>query len=167
MIYVNSSDMPGGVTTKGFEKTFEALSISYGQSRKIGSRVGQTGRVDTSLAKVNEVIITKPYDVASTKAFEFSYSGKLLSKIVISLVRQDSSGPITYSEITLEDVVVSNYEFGIQPSAINDESTNNKPVETIAFNWGKMTVKNTPPGKDGTAGTPASTGWNLETNSKM
>ena len=161
-IYLKSDDIQGAVTAKGFEKTFELQSLTYGQTRNVGSRVGKTGKVDSSLAHIHEVVVTKNYDVSSTKLFEFSFSGKLLAKMVISLVRQDSSGPITYSEITLEDVVISGYQFGATGGAGNDE-----PSETVTLNYGKITIKNTPPGKDGTAGTPASAGWNVETNSKI
>jgi type VI secretion system Hcp family effector len=161
-IYVKSSDIPGNVTAKGFENTFEALSLTYGQTRNVGSRAGKIGKADSSLATIEEVVFTKPYDVASTKLFELSFSGKLLTSIVVSLVRQESSGPVTYSEITLEDVVISNYQFNATGGAGHDE-----PVETVNLNYGKITIKNTPPNADGTAGSPSSAGWNLETNSKI
>src|SRR5579862_5346955 len=94
-IYLKSDDIQGAITTKGFEKTFELLSFSFGHVRNVGSRVGNTGKVDSSLANIQELVFTKHHDVASTKLFEYSFSGKLLSKLVISLVRQDATGPIT------------------------------------------------------------------------
>ncbi|HQT63791.1 MAG: hypothetical protein B7Z75_02080 [Acidocella sp. 20-57-95] len=161
-IYLKSADIQGSVTTKGFENTFEVLSATFGQQRSVGSRVGKVGTVDSSLSAVSEVVITKIYDVASTKLFELSFSGKILGNMVISFVRQDQTGPITYSEITLTDVVISNYQFAGLGGAGTDA-----PTETINLNWGTFSIKNTPAAKDGTAGTPSTTGWNLGTNSKI
>jgi type VI secretion system secreted protein Hcp len=158
-IYVKSDDIPGPIEVKDFEKTFEVDSISYGVSRMIGSRTG-VYKADSKLIDISDFALMKRYDSASTKLLTESFAGKLMPKWVISLTRQDNESAITYCEITLEDVVIASYS----SAAANGGG---EPTESISLSFGKITVKNTPAKADGTAGTPASTGWNRLANTKI
>jgi type VI secretion system secreted protein Hcp len=160
-IYLKSSDIPGAVTAKGFENTFEIQSISYGITRNIGSRIGTTAS-DSSVANLSEISLSKQLDVASTKLFAASLDGKILSSMVISFVRQNAAGPETFLEITLGNVIVSSFS----TSGVGGATTE-APTETFTLNYGTISVKNTPPKADGSAGTPATTGWNRVQNMKM
>jgi type VI secretion system secreted protein Hcp len=158
-IYVKSDDIPGPIEVKGFENTFEVDSLSYGVSRTIGPRTG-VYKADSKLIDITDVTLVKRYDSASTKLLTESFAGKLMSKWVISLTRQDNTAAITYCEITLEDVVITSYSAAAA-------SGNGEPTESFSLSFGKITVKNTPAKSDGTAGTPASTGWNRVSNTKI
>ena len=160
-IYLKSTDIEGGVTTKGFEKTFELESISFGVTRNVGSRVGKTV-TDSSLGVISEISISKVYDVASTKLFANAFSGAILKTMVISLCRQDKAGPQVYSEITLGNVIIAGYNI----SGMGGEGSP-APQESINLNYSTISIKNTPIKEDGSQGTPATTGWSLITNAAM
>jgi type VI secretion system secreted protein Hcp len=160
-IYLKSSDIPGAVTATGFTNTFEILSIGYGLSRDVGSRSGVLA-TDASVANFSEVSLTKNLDVASTKLFAASLNGAILATMVISFVRQDASGPATYLEITLGNVIVSSYQLGGVGGA-----TTAAPTESFTLNYSTISVKNTPINAQGAAGSPATAGWNVGTNTKM
>ncbi len=161
-IYIKSSDIPGAVTTKGFEQTFEVLSVQYGVSRAIGSRAGVTTS-DSSTATVSEIVCTKILDAASLKLFSASLNGAILPSMTLSMVRQDAAaGPTTFLELDLGNVIVSNYQL----NGVGGTSTAS-PTETFNLNYGTITAKVTLPNADGSAGTPASYGYNVGTMSKM
>jgi type VI secretion system secreted protein Hcp len=64
-IYMNWDKVPGGVTTKGFEKWIELTSFQWGVGRGIGSAMGgATGR-ESSIPSVSEIVVTKLMDSSS------------------------------------------------------------------------------------------------------
>jgi type VI secretion system secreted protein Hcp len=159
--YLKSSDIPGNVTAKGYENTFELLSLSWGVTRNISSRAGKT-QADGGVAVISELVCTKRFDFASSKLFSNAFSGTNLSKLTLFLTRQDKSGPITYIQIDLTDVIVSAYSF----SAVGGEGTT-VPEETFNLNYGSISITNTPPKADGTPGSPSTSGWNVTQNVKL
>jgi type VI secretion system secreted protein Hcp len=160
-IYIKSSDVPGKVTAKGRENTFELLTCTYGVTRTIGSRVGKSN-ADGGIAVISEIVCTKLWDSSSTKLFQNAFAGTALAKMEIVFTRQDASESLVYLKLELEKVIVSSYELsaaGGEASAV--------PTETFTLNYGKINVTGTPPKADGTPDSPASTGWDVLLNTKV
>jgi type VI protein secretion system component Hcp len=66
--------------------------------------------------------------------------------------------------VTLQNVLISGYELDHdERTHSQEEGANRKPLEKVTFNYAHIEVKNTPYSKDHKAGSPVSTGYNLET----
>jgi type VI secretion system secreted protein Hcp len=141
-IYVKytSPSITGGVTTKGYDSPaqFEVNSLQFG----IG-RGGSTNREATT-PSVSEIVMTKVLDEASGGLIKEAYSGAGKATAVISFVRTDGGGGVTYLEMTLTNVMLSGYSIS---------SGGDKPSESISFNFTKIETKIIPQNADGTPGT--------------
>ena len=145
-IYVKYSTptINGGVTTQGYAKQFEVNSLQFGIGRGVGSPIGGTTNREATTPSVSEIVMTKVLDEASGGLIKEAYSGAGKATAVISFVRTDGGGGVTYLEMTLSDVMLSGYSIS---------SGGDKPTESISFNFTKIETKIIPQNADGTPGT--------------
>jgi type VI secretion system secreted protein Hcp len=160
-IYIKSSDIPGNVTAKGQENTFELMSVEYGVTRTIGSRVGKAN-ADGGIAQFSEIVCTKNWDAATPKLSAAVFSGTALASMEIHYTRQDGDQSLQYILVKLEKVIVSSYSI-----ASSGGEGSGVPVETFSLNYGSIAVTNTPPKPDGSLGTPSTNGFDLINNKKI
>jgi type VI secretion system secreted protein Hcp len=145
-IYVKytSPGITGGVTTKGYENQFEVTSLQFGIGRGVGSPIGGTTNREATTPSVSEIVVTKMLDEASGGLVKEAYSGAGKATAVISFVRTDASGGVTYLEMTLTNVMLSGWSIS---------SGGDKPTESLSFNFTKIETKIIPQKADGTPGT--------------
>jgi len=145
-IYVKytTPDIKGGVTTKGYETQFEVTSLQFGIGRGVGSPIGGTTNREATTPSVSEIVVTKMLDEASGGLIKEAYSGAGKAKAVISFVRTDAKGGVSYLEMTLTDVMLSGWSIS---------SGGDKPTESLSFNFTKIETKIIPQKADGTPGT--------------
>jgi type VI secretion system secreted protein Hcp len=137
-IYVKytSPSITGGVTTKGYDSPaqFEVNSLQFGIGRGVGSPTGGSTNREATTPSVS----------ASGGLIKEAYSGAGKATAVISFVRTDGGGGVTYLEMTLTNVMLSGYSIS---------SGGDKPSESISFNFTKIETKIIPQNADGTPGT--------------
>jgi len=145
-IYVKytSPNITGGVTTKGYAGQFEVTSFQHGIGRGVGAATGGTTNREASTPSVSEIVLSKNLDEASGALVKEAYSGAGKATAVISFVRTDGGGGVTYLEYTLTNVMLSGYSIS---------SGGDKPTESISLNFTKIETKITPQNADGTPGT--------------
>jgi len=145
-IYVKykSPDISGGVTTKGYEKQFELTKLQFGIGRGVGSPTGADTNREATTPSVSEIVGSKNLDEASGALIKESLSGAGKATAVISFVRTDAKGGVTYLELTLTNVMLSGWSIS---------SDGDKPTESISFNFTKIELKIIPQKADGSAGT--------------
>jgi len=145
-IYVKytSPNITGGVTTKGYEKQFEVSSLQFGIGRGVGSPVGGTTNREATTPSVSEIVVTKNLDEASGALVKEAYSGAGKATAVISFVRTDGGGGVTYLELTLTNVMLSGWSIS---------SGGDRPTESLSLNFTKIETKIIPQNADGTPGT--------------
>jgi type VI secretion system secreted protein Hcp len=139
-----SPNIDGGVTTTGYTKQIELNSFQFGVGRGVGSPTGSSSNREASTPSVSEVTVSKVLDEATGNLIKEAYSGAGKATAVISFVRTDGGGGVTYLEYTLSNVMLSGYSIS---------SGGDKPVESISLNFTKIETKITPQNEDGTAGT--------------
>ncbi len=144
----------GGVTTTGYEKQFEVISFQFGIGRGVGSPTGGSTNREASTPSVSEITLSKNLDEASGNLVKEAFSGAGKATAVISFVRTDANGGVTYLEYTLSNVMVSGYSIS---------SGGDKPQESISLNFTKVEVKITPQNADGTPGTAFPVTYDLST----
>ena len=155
-IYVKYTNptIDGGVTTKGYEKQFEVHSFQFGIGRGVGSPTGGSTNREASTPSVSEIVMTKDLDEASGNLIKEAYSGAGKATAVISFVRTDGGGGVTYLEYTLTDVMLSGYSIS---------SGGDRPSESISLNFTKIETKIIPQKADGTVGTAFPVTYDLAT----
>jgi type VI secretion system secreted protein Hcp len=145
-IYMKYStpDINGGVTTQGYANQIEINSFQFGIGRGVGSPTGGSTNREASTPSVSEITLTKVLDEASGGLIKEAYSGAGKATVVLSFVRTDGGGGVSYLEYTLSDVMLSGYSIS---------SGGDKPSESISLNFVKIETKIIPQNKDGTPGT--------------
>jgi type VI secretion system secreted protein Hcp len=147
-IYVKYTNpgITGGVTTKGYDSPaqFEVNSFQFGIGRGVGSPTGGSTNREATTPSVSEIVMTKNLDEASGGLVKEAYSGAGKATAVISFVRTDGGGGVTYLEYTLTNVMLSGYSIS---------SGGDKPSESISLNFTKIETKIIPQKADGTPGT--------------
>lgn len=140
----SSPDIKGGVTTQGYAGQIELNSFQFGIGRGVGSPTGATGNREASTPSVSEIVVTKNLDEATGNIIKEAYSGAGKATAIISFVRTDGGGGVTYLEYTLSNVMLSGYSVS---------SGGDKPSESVSLNFTKIETKITPQKEDGTPGT--------------
>jgi type VI secretion system secreted protein Hcp len=155
-IYVKytSPAIDGGVNTKGDEKQFEVNSFQFGVGRGVGSPTGGSTNREASTPSVSEIVLTKALDEATGNLIKEAYSGAGKATAVISFVRTDGGGGVTYLEFTLSDVMLSGWSIS---------SGGDRPSESLSLNFTKIETKIIPQNADGTAGTAFPVTYDLAT----
>jgi type VI secretion system secreted protein Hcp len=144
----------GGVTTEGYTKQIEVNSFQFGIGRGVGSPTGSSTNREASTPSVSEIVVTKSLDEASGNLIKEAYSGAGKATAVISFVRTDGGGGVSYLEYTLSNVMLSGYSIS---------SGGDKPSESISLNFTKIETKIIPQNTDGTTGTAFPVTYDLST----
>lgn len=103
----------------------DILSWSWGASNPTTVGGGGAGSGKVSM---HDISITKKIDKASPLLYSFAKSGKRVKNMVLTV----SNGGSDYLKIKMSDVMVSSYGLSGQG--------NNQPIESVSFNFSKITV---------------------------
>jgi type VI secretion system secreted protein Hcp len=155
-IYVKYTNptINGGVTTQGYAQQFEVNSFQFGIGRGVGSPTGGSTNREATTPSVSEIVMSKSLDEATGNLIKEAFSGAGKATAVISFVRTDAGGGVTYLEYTLTNVMLSGYSIS---------SGGDKPTESISLNFTKVEIKITPQNADGTPGTAFPVTYDLST----
>lgn len=156
-VYMKFQGINGAVTTKGYEKWIECSSFNFGLGRAIGTAARSSINREGSEPHFSEVMVTKPYDVASVKLIEDGWGGHLDNKVEFKFTTTVKDGVQHYLSIELEKCGVSGYQV-----SASEQGT---PSESISLNYAKITINHV--GMDSKAtGTPVRAGYDLEKMAK-
>jgi type VI secretion system secreted protein Hcp len=158
-IYVKFGAVKGSATAEGYKDQFEVYSISWGDSRNIGTSTGSTGGRNPSTPAFQDFQMSKGLDLASNDLFLQSVSMAATDTVVISHVRTDEAGPQLYLEYTLYNVLISSYSVG--------GSGDDRPQENLSLNFSKIQIKYVPEDETGKAGTPKTITYDLTLHKKV
>lgn len=157
-IYMKFEGVKGAVATGKYAGWIELESCQLGVHRSINSPVGRGANREAATPSVNEIVITKYQDIASSDLFKASlYGGG--KKVTIDFVKSDKDGLNSYMTIELENTLVSSYNISGHGGGVND-----KPMESLSLNFTKITFSTQskdPPAKPSPSQTKAT--WDLGT----
>ncbi|MEM1141405.1 MAG: type VI secretion system tube protein Hcp [Pseudomonadota bacterium] len=152
-IYMKMDGVNGAVTASGYEKQVALDGLSFGCSRVVSMRVGDSGNRSENLPDFNEVMCTKSTDESSFGILKEAVSGRSGKTVEIAVVEAGEK-PTEYVKYTLKDVIVSHYDMS---------SSGDQPVESFQLSYTDVEVKFTPTDKSGAAGGPGIVGFDLAT----
>lgn len=116
----------------------------------VGGGGGGTGKVN-----VHDVYFTSTLSKASPLLMEAVATGKHIPNGTL-YVRKAGKNRQEFYQIKLSDVIVTSYKTGA--------ANNSMPTDEFSVDFAKYQVQYTPQNADGSAGTPITTGWDIEQN---
>jgi len=146
-MFLKIEGVEGESKDKAHGKEIDVLFLNWSSAMQ-SSRAGAAGTVKAS---VEDVSVTKYIDKATPKLFESLATGKHIAEAKI-VVRSTGGNPVEYLKYTLRDVMISSYSTG-------GSSGDDRPTESISFNYGKIEVEYTEIKADGTPGKVTVQGW--------
>ena len=145
-MFLKIEGVEGESKDKAHGKEIDVLFLNWSSAMQ-SSRAGAAGTVKAS---GEDVSVTKYIDKATPKLFESLATGKHIAEAKI-VVRSTGGNPVEYLKYTLLDVMISSYSTGA--------SGEDRPTESISFNYGKIEVEYTELNPDGTPGKVTVRGW--------
>lgn len=133
-IYMMFGDVKGRVTTDKFKDWIELTSFQKGVGRAVGSGAGGSQR-EGSNPTISEVIVTKPFDPASSALFNDAIAGNFDTTVHIKFTATTKNGVDTFLHYELKNCGLSSYTLS---------STGDNPTETIALNFTNMMIAPSP-----------------------
>jgi type VI secretion system secreted protein Hcp len=128
--YLKIDGVPGESSMTGFEDQIEVLSYSHGIVQPSAGSRSSAGGGTTGRCEHHDFTIVKEVDKATPLICGKCSDGKHIDNVVLTLCRAGGTTPVAFMEIKMTDVVISS----VQPSG----SKEGLPIESVAFNYGKI-----------------------------
>ncbi len=156
--YLKISSIPGESTAANFKDWIEVLSFAHHVSQPAAASVSTAGGASVGRCEHGDFTINKELDKASPLLAQQCSEGKHIPEVTLVLCRSTEGGQVQYMEYKLTETIISSVAVSGQSQGL--------PVETVAFNYGKIEWKYTIQKRAGGGGGGNTTGsWNLQTNS--
>ncbi len=160
--FLKIDGIPGESTDDKHKDWIEVLSYGFGINQPTSATASSSGGATAERANFQDFSITKALDKASPKLAQACADGSHIKEITLTLNRAGGD-KVKYMEYKLSECVVSAYHDG--GSSGGSETL---PIETVAFNYGKITWTYTQQKRaDGSGGGQVAGGWDLEKNKKV
>ncbi len=152
--YMKVTGADGDVTEEGHKNWIELVECHWNMSRTIRSAVGVGKNRESSSAYVSEMTVTKYIDKASKGVANLAFVGKA-GDIQVDHTRVDKGKEATYRSYKLSDAIISS----LTVTAVGTE----RATEVLTLNHTKIEIKDYDENPDGSAGSPSTTTYNLQT----
>jgi len=154
--FLKMDNIKGESATKGHENAIEINSFSFGVTHP-GSTSGGGG-VTLGKAVFSSFNFNKLYDASSPPLLTAAVSGKHIGEATFSFRRTGTDKSDDFLTITLEEVLVTEYQQG---------GTKEPPLlEGVGLDAEKMTIEYRPQNSDGSLGTAVKASYDLKQNVK-
>lgn len=158
--FLKIDGVPGESTDEKHKDWIEILSFSFGASQP-ASVSSATGGRTAERVNIQDFSSVKVIDKASPMLFLHCCDGKHVPKVEVEVCEAGGNKHI-YLKYTFENVIVSSVRPG--GTAQGGEA---KPVEEVAFNFGRVKMEYTPLSHTGQPLGKVASGWDLEANKKL
>ena len=153
--YMKINGIDGDVTARGHENWIELKTIDFSVTRSISTEPGRIADREGTRPLVSEIHLTKKMDKSSPLIFSEACVGKAKPEVLIDICQtSDSLSP--YTQLTLNNVIVSSYEMKLDP-----DTSGPYPYEHVRLSYDKIELKYTPYGPDNKPESPIPAGYDL------
>ncbi|WP_313646562.1 type VI secretion system tube protein Hcp [Pseudomonas sp.] len=151
--YLKIDGIPGEALDDKHKDWIEVLGYQYGATQATSATASSSGGASSERVNLSDFTIRKYVDKASAKAFEACCKGQHIKEVVLN-VNRAGGDKVTYLTITLEEVVISSFNF-----------LGNLPMEEIKFNFSRIKTTYTQQKRsDGAGGGKVTGGWDRSLN---
>jgi type VI secretion system secreted protein Hcp len=152
-IYMNYDGIKGDVTEGGHKEWILLESCQLGVHRSIRSAAGRGANREASAPSVNEIVVTKQQDCASTELFKASLWGEG-KKVKIDFCKTDDKKIEVFMNVELENTLVSSY-------SSSGHGGGDRPMESLSLNFTKITFVTTAMDEKNATAKPQRAMWDL------
>ncbi|HCL5346081.1 TPA: type VI secretion system tube protein Hcp [Salmonella enterica] len=156
-IFLKLDNIKGESQAEGFEDQIEIMSYSHNVAMQVRNDVSPAERT-FGRAHVGEMSLTKLVDFATPVLNEYCCSGRVVSKAVLTLCRNDDGKMQPFIVYILTNVLIS--QLSVSGGA------GGKPVETMSLNFTKIEWQITARQSEGAQQESRSSVWDLAMNQK-
>ena len=149
--FLQIDGIQGEATSAGFENTIDIYSYSWGMSNPTTTVGGATGKV-----VINDFHFTKRLDKASPVLMLHCATGEHIPQVSFVFRKAGVDRNVVYYRVTFQDVLVSSFQIG-------GSSGEDRPMESLSFNFAKVKVDYFQQDATGGTGAPVTFGWDLAT----
>lgn len=153
--YIEIEGIPGEALDAAYKDCIEITGYGFGMHQSTSATASSSGGASSGRTSLSDFTFTKALDKASCKIIETVCAGKHLKEVILSLHRAGGD-KVKYFEITLEEVIISNY---------SQNANDGIPTETVSLNYGRIKTTYTQQKRsDGTGAGNVSGGWDRINN---
>ncbi|MGZ9708511.1 Hcp family type VI secretion system effector [Pseudomonas sp. GNP013] len=153
--YIKIEGIPGEALDDQHKDWIEITGYHFGTHQSTSATASSSGGASSGRTTVSDFSFTKALDKASCKLIEASCAGQHLKEVVLTLHRAGGE-KLKYFEITLEEVIISDY---------SHSAADGVPTETISLNYGRIKTTYTQQKRgDGSGGGNVTGGWDRINN---
>jgi type VI secretion system secreted protein Hcp len=157
--FLKIDGIPGESTDAKHKDWIEILQYKHSITQPV-SVASATGGRTAERVNMGDFRISKVLDKSTPLLALAVCDGRHISKIEVELC-EAGGNKHSYMKYTMENVIISSVTPG------GGKGSDTKPLEEVAFNFGKINWDYTPMDASGNPGSPQRSGWNLETNVKV
>lgn len=157
-IFMHYEGIDGNVTAVGYKEWFELESFHWGCNRQCSTPTGRAANREVSAPSVSEVVITKKMDRASPQLLEQALVGQTGRTVTLTATRTGKELE-AYFKYKFEDVMISSYSI--------HAGGNGAAVETLTFNFDKISWKYWPTKAEGQSSEPITVGYDIGQATRM
>jgi type VI secretion system secreted protein Hcp len=153
-IFLKFGSVLGDVEDAGHVNWIDVKAVNWNLARPVSNPAGSTAGRVLSAAQVSELTIVKDQDVASIPLIQAAFEGSPVAA-QIDFCTTGTGQQTVYYTITMTNALIT--AFGQAGSA-------GRPSESVTLNFTRISFSGTQMDADGSAASPASYGWDLNTN---
>jgi type VI secretion system Hcp family effector len=133
-IQFGNSKIKGTVTEDNHKNWVEVTNAKFAIKRHIHTQTGHTANRDTGKPEFSAFSVSKPLDAAGALLAQEASYGQAIDKVVIHFCKTGSKGLVILQEITLSNVMLSDY-------SINTFGDDHRAAETFSMNYDEIEIK--------------------------
>jgi type VI secretion system secreted protein Hcp len=153
-IFLKFGSVLGDVEDAGHVNWIDVKAVNWNLTRPVSNPAGSTSGRILSAPQISELTIMKDEDIATIPLIQAAFEGSPVAA-QIDFCTTGSGQQTAYYSITMTSTLITG--FG---QAGSDE----RPLESITFNFTQISFTGTQMDPGGRATSPASYGWNINTN---
>ena len=154
-MFLDLEGIPGEAVDQEHTNEIDVLAFSWSMEMPTSSLTGGGGATAGKVS-FSDFCVTKFLDKASVALREKAANGGHIGQARFT-VRKSGENPIDFWVVDFTDLLVTKIVFGAS-------SNEDRPTETVYFNYGSIRWGYTPQRDDGTPDAKIEAGWNLEAN---
>jgi type VI secretion system secreted protein Hcp len=153
-IFLKFGSVLGDVEDAGHTNWIDISTVTWALSRPVSNPAGSTAGRVLAAPQLSELTITKPEDVATIPLIQAALEGSPVAA-QIDFCSTGTTQQQVYYTIAMTAAIITSF---------GQTGADSRPVESVTFNFTKISFTGTQMDADGTAASPASYGWDITSN---
>ena len=153
-IFLKFGNVLGDVEDAGHVNWIDVKAVNWNVVRPVSNPAGSVAGRILSAPQVSELTITKDEDIATIPLVQAAFEGSPVAA-QIDFCTTGSGQQQVYYSIGMTSALITGF---------GQAASDGRPMETVTFNFTQIAFTGTQLEPDGHAASPASYGWNINTN---